>query len=69
MNTLQRSALVAACAAALLSRSAHAQYECYDFSGLASDSKYTVGDVCQSVLRTVPGTCGECPLGGRGRRR
>jgi hypothetical protein len=52
MNTLQKSALAAVCAG-LMTGSAYAQFECYDFSGLASDSKYTVGDVINARHATI----------------
>ena len=54
MNTLQTTALAVATAAALTTATAaHAQFECYDFSGLASDSKYTVGDVINARHATI----------------
>ena len=66
MNTL-RFASIAAVAALAASAPASAQYQCYDFSGLAVGSKYNIGDTVNANHATItfrPYTMSGNPVGG-----
>lgn len=56
MNGMNKRVLATACAALLGSAVVHAapaQYQCYDFGGLAPDANYAVGDVIDTRHATI----------------